>query len=139
MNSFDNFKIKLQQLANGDISNYPSIAEDFTKLGKFNEAILVMEIYEKLNRNKLLSYLTCGNFYNINLKDYKTAISYYEKYIELDNTKSVVYVILANLYLKLYGDKSREQQLQYLKIANKLCPKIDKYYQHWLSAAESFV
>lgn len=122
MSSQDNFEIKVHKLANSDINNYPSIAENFTKLGKINEAVMVMNLYEKLSSNKPLSYITCGNFYNIFLKDYKTAISYYEKYIELDNTKSVVYTILANLYLKLYGDKSREQQLKYLQIANELCP-----------------
>lgn len=54
--------------------------------------------------------------------DYKTAIEYYEKFIELDNSKSVVYTITADLYEKAYGDLSIKKQIEYYEKAFYLKP-----------------
>ena len=67
-----------------------------------------------------MSYITLANFYNLKLKDFKTAIKYYEKYVEIDKTKPVIYTILASLYAKAYGDESLEKQILYFEKANSL-------------------
>ena len=57
---------------------------------------------------------------------------YYEKYIEIDETKPVVYTILANLYSRLYGDESLKEQILYYEKAYSLKPT-DRLSLHGLA------
>jgi len=68
----------------------------------------------------------------LELKDYKTAIKYYEKYSRIDETKSVIYTILASLYSKLYGDLSLKDQIYYFTKAYNLKPQ-DRLSLHGLA------
>lgn len=84
------------------------------------------------NQNLLVEYITLANHYNLEKKDYKKAIEYYEKYVELDKTKAVVFNILANLYSKVYGDNSLKRQLECYEAANLVKPN-DRLILHGLA------
>lgn len=103
--------------------DYFFIAENWENLGKHNLSEKFLDLYSKYEENKPLMFITLGNFYNLTKKDYKTAIKYYEKYLHIDKTKSVVYSITANLYGKAFGDNTLETQIQYLLKAYRLNPQ----------------
>ncbi len=113
---------------------YYDIAQTLAELGKSEFAGFFIANYEKKETNKPLKYLSLANFYNLTLKDYKTAIKYYEKYLKIDETKAVVYTILASLYSKAYGDISLNDQIFYFEKAYKLKPK-DRLTLHGLAFA----
>ena len=117
-----------------DTQSYIDIAQVLTHLGKTEFSLYFLNCYEKKETNKPLKYLTLANFYNLELKDYKTAISYYEKYIKIDETKSVIYTILASLYSKVWGDISLNDQIFYFEKAYKLKPA-DRLILHGLAFA----
>ncbi len=102
---------------------YSEIAEILVKLEERDLALDFIKIYEVLEKNRPLCILTVANFYNIFLHEYKTAIKYYEKYLRIDETKSVVYTIVGSLYAKVYGDFSLKEQICYYEKAYKLNPK----------------
>jgi hypothetical protein len=101
---------------------YFNIANCAFHLGAIENAKTFLKIYEKKEQNIPLRLITLANFYNLELQDYKTAIKYYEKYLEIDKTKAVIYTILANLYKKEYGDLMLKEQIQYLEKAYNLKP-----------------
>ena len=103
--------------------SFNQMATVLSALGNNDLASEFIKLYELKETNKPLMLLTVGNFYNLQLKDYKNAIKYYEKYVEIDQTKSVVYTILASLYAKLYGDLSLKDQVAYFTKAYHLKPK----------------
>ncbi len=112
--------------------DYFSVAEIFENILQYKLADEFLTIYSRKEQNKPLLCLTLGNFYNLTRKDYKTAIKYYEKYLEIDETKSVIYTIVSNLYSKTFGDESLEQQINYLEKAYKLKPH-DRTILHGLA------
>ena len=114
------------------MDDYAFVGEHLAKLGYNDLAIEFMKLYEKFEQNKALMFITMANFYNLKLKNYKMAIKYYEKYLQLDATKSVIYVIVGNLYAKVYGDKSLEDQVFYFEKAYKLKPD-DRLILHGLA------
>lgn len=101
---------------------YSEIAEILAKSGERDLSLDFIRIYERRETNKLLGLLTIANFYNLSLQDYKTAIKYYEKYIRIDETKSVIYTIIGSLYAKVYGDFSLKDQIYYYERAYNLEP-----------------
>lgn len=117
MNRFLIVKSKL------DVKTYYNIAENLFFLGKTDVSKIFIELYKKVETNIPLKLLTIANFYNLYLKDYKTAIKYYEEYIKIEETKSVIFTTLAGLYKKLYGDESLSQQIYYYEKAHYLKPK----------------
>lgn len=104
-------------------STYYDTAEILADLGETQNAIEFLKLYETLETNKPLKLLSLGNFYNLQLKDYKLAIKFYEQYLKIDETKSVIYTILASLYAKEYGELSLKDQIYYLEKAYKLKPE----------------
>ena len=102
------------------LQDYPEIAVIISKLGDDDGALFFINEYSESEQNLPLKYITLANFYNFQIKDFKTAIIYYEKYLEIDKTKSVVYNILANLYQKVYGDEKLEEQIECYEKAFKL-------------------
>ena len=102
--------------------DYSTIAENLVKLNAKELAQNFMTIYASKEQNKVLMFLTLANFYNLQIGDYKKAIKYYEKYVEIDKTKSVIYSILGNLYSKVYGDSSISEQIFYFEKAYALNP-----------------
>jgi len=114
--------------------SYYDTAQCLTDSGFSECGLAFLEIYEKKETNKPLKYLALANFYNLQLKDYKSAINYYEKYIKIDETKAVVYTILASLYSKMYGDISLKDQIFYFEKAYKLKPD-DRLTLHGLAFA----
>ena len=60
------------------------------------------------------------------------AIKYYEQYLRIDETKAVVYTIVASLYAKEYGELSLKDQIYYFEKAYKLKPK-DRLVLHSLA------
>lgn len=111
--------------------DYSFIGESLAQLNSRKLALIFMGLYEKFEQNKPLMFISMANFYNLVLKDYKTAIKYYEKYLQVDKTKSVIYTIVANLYSKVYGDSSLDEQVFYFEKANKLKPN-DRLILHGL-------
>ncbi len=81
-----------------------------------------LNIYEIKENQKALLYIELGDFYKT-LNYYKKAIDCYEKFLEIDKTKSVVYNITADLYSKYNGDKSIERQIELYKSALNLQPE----------------
>lgn len=102
--------------------SYYEIAELLFDCEQLDVAIEFLRLYENKEKNKPLRFITLANCYNLRLKDYKRAIKYYEKYLQIDNTKSVVYTILASLYDKTFGDISLKDQLEYYMKAYNLKP-----------------
>lgn len=113
-------------------SSFCEIAEIFVGLGEFDLAIDFIKVYEAHETNKPLRFLSLANFYNLHLKDYKTAIKYYELYLKIDETKAVVYTIIASLYAKEYGELSLKDQIYYFEKAYKLKPT-DRLVLHSLA------
>ena len=104
-------------------STFYDIAEILTSLNQQQTAYEFLKLYETRETNKPLKLLTLGNFYNLQLKDYKSAIKYYEQYLKIDETKSVIYTILGSLYAKEYGELSLKDQIYYFEKAYKLKPQ----------------
>ena len=102
--------------------DYSTIAENLVKLDAKELAQNFMTIYASKEQNKVLMFLTLANFYNLQIGDYKKAIKYYEKYVEIDKTKAVIYSIIGNLYSKVYGDSSILEQIFYFEKAYALNP-----------------
>lgn len=101
-------------------TDYYTVAELLNYLNLTDLSFKFIELYKEKEQNKPLVFLTLANFYNMQVKDYKTAIKYYEKYLEIDKTKSVIYKITANLYSKVYGRESLQQQIDYYNCAYNL-------------------
>ncbi len=123
------FLIVKAELVAGDLS---ILAECVANFEQFDLALDFLNFYEEKESNLPLKLLTLGNFYNLKLKDYKKAIKYYEHYLKIDETKSVIYTILASLYAKAYGDLSLEDQVRYFEKAYKLKPN-DRLVLHGLA------
>jgi tetratricopeptide (TPR) repeat protein len=115
-----------------DATLFHNIAEIFVNIEQKNLAIEFIKLYENLEQNIPLKLITLGNFYNLMLKDYKSAISYYERYLKIDETKAVIYTILASLYAKEYGQISINDQIYYFEKAYKLKPT-DRLILHSLA------
>lgn len=103
-------------------ASYYDIAEIFSKLNDNKLAKEFLKLYEQYETNKPLKLLSLGNFYNLQLKEYKNAIKYYEQYLKIDETKAVIYTILAGLYAKEYGEFSLKDQVYYFEKAYRLKP-----------------
>lgn len=113
-------------------ASYHEIAEILTNLGQYELGLDFIKLYEQFETNKPLRLLTMANFYNLHMKDYRTAIKYYEQYLKIDETKAVVYTIVASLYAKEYGELSLKDQIYYFEKAYKLKPK-DRLVLHGLA------
>lgn len=122
------FLVVKAELVAGDLS---ILAECVANFEQFDLALDFLKFYEEKESNLPLKLLTLGNFYNLKLKDYKKAIKYYEHYLKIDETKSVIYTILASLYAKAYGDLSLDQ-VRYFEKAYKLKPN-DRLVLHGLA------
>ncbi len=109
-----------------------NIAECLFKLENLDLCNEFIHLYENSETNKPLMFLTLANFYNLQLKDYKKAIKYYENYVKIDKTKSVVYSILAGLYAKTYGELSLKDQIYYFEKVYNLKPN-DRLALHGLA------
>ncbi len=112
--------------------SYYDVAEIFSNLKQNNLAMEFISLYSQFETNKPLKLLSLGNFYNLQLKDYKRAIKFYEQYIRIDETKSVIYTILAGLYAKEYGELSLKDQIYYFEKAYHLCSD-DRLILHGLA------
>lgn len=123
------FLVVKAELVAGDLS---ILAECVANFEQFDLALDFLKFYEEKESNLPLKLLTLGNFYNLKLKDYKKAIKYYEHYLKIDETKSVIYTILASLYAKAYGDLSLKDQIRYFEKAYKLKPN-DRLVLHGLA------
>jgi len=91
-----------------------------------------LDFYYKTETNLPLKLLTIANFYNLRIKDYKSAIKYYEQYLKIEETKPVIFTTLGNLYKKAYGDESLNEQIYYYERAYKLKPN-DRLTLHSLA------
>lgn len=111
---------------------YYDIAENLFNLSAIEASETFAKIYQRTESNLPLKLLTLGNFYNLSLKDYKTAIKYYEQYLKIDASKAVIYTILGNLYKKAYGDDSLKEQIYYFEQAHELKPN-DRLALHCLA------
>ena len=66
-------------------ASYHEIAEILTNLGQYELGLDFIKLYEQFETNKPLRLLTMANFYNLHMKDYRTAIKYYEQYLKIDD------------------------------------------------------
>ncbi len=109
-----------------------SIAELTGQLNLKNIAIDFAQIYEQKENNLPLLYINLGSFYKNIKKNSKKSIKYYEEFIKIDKNKPVLYIILADLYAKEYGDYSLKEQIYYYKEAEKFKPS-DRLILHGLA------
>ena len=79
-------------------------------------------LYYKKEENKPLAFILLGDLYKNLIKDNKSAIKYYEKFLEINKTKASVYNIVADLYSKEYGDEKLEEQIRNYQKAFELNP-----------------
>ncbi len=112
--------------------SYYEMGEILANLGQLDLSLEFIKLYEKFETNKPLRILSLANFYNLHMKDYKSAIKYYEQYLKVDETKAVVYTIVASLYAKVYGEISLKDQIHYFERAYRLKPK-DRLVLHGLA------
>ena len=77
--------------------------------------------YSEKEKNKLLTYVELSDFYK-SIFDYKNAIKYYEKFLEIDKTKAVIYNITADLYAKEYPYTSLNRQIELYEQSYELQP-----------------
>lgn len=126
MQRFLMMKSKLQA------DSYYDIAEILSKMNENKLAMEFLRLYEQFETNTPLKLLSLGNFYNLQLKDYRHAIKFYEQYLKIDETKSVIYTILAGLYAKEYGEFSIKDQVYYFEKAYRLKPQ-DRLILHGLA------
>ena len=102
-------------------NDYYNIALCILAMGQKEFGYEILDIYEMNEPNQKICFLNIGNLYNYTLKNYLKAIDYYEKYVRLDDTRAIVYSILANLYKKQFGEFSNvEMQIKYLEKAYSL-------------------
>lgn len=80
-----------------------------------------LQLYENKEENKLLAYIELADIYKT-IKDYKSAINCYEKFLSKDPTKISVYTITADLYSKLNGSESLGKQTELYKKAYTIDP-----------------
>ena len=73
-------------------------------------------------QNKLLEYLELADYHKNN-KDYKSAIEYYEKFLDIDNSKVSVLTVTADLYSKYNGSESLKRQIELYEQAYKVQPQ----------------
>lgn len=118
--------------ATSDADIFYDISQIMNNLNQYDSAIEFIKLYEETETNLPLKLLTLANFFNLQLKDYKNAIKYYERYLKIDETKAAVYTILASLYAKEYGDLSLKDQIYYFEKAYHLRPH-DRLILHGLA------
>ena len=126
MNRFLIVKSKL------DAQSYYDIADILLNIKEIELSKIFLDYYMKSETNLPLKLLTVANFYNLNLKDYKSAIKYYEQYLNIEETKPVIFTTLGNLYKKAYGDESLKEQIYYFERAYQLKPN-DRLTLHSLA------
>ncbi len=126
MNRFLIVKSKL------DAQSYYYIADILLNINETELSKIFIDYYQKSETNLPLKLLTVANFYNLNLKDYKSAIKYYEQYLNIEETKPVIFTTLGNLYKKAYGDESLKEQIYYFERAYQLKPN-DRLTLHSLA------
>lgn len=80
------------------------------------------DIYEKKEPNKLIVFIELSDFFK-SVGDLKSAIKYYEKFLEIDKTKAVICNITADLYSKAYPYTSIKRQIELYEQSYKLDPK----------------
>lgn len=120
----------IKMISDSDI--FYDISQIMSDTEQYDSAIEFIKLYEETETNLPLKLLTLANFFNLQLKDYKNAIKYYERYLKIDETKSAVYTILASLYAKEYGDLSLKDQIYYFEKAFRLRPN-DRLILHGLA------
>lgn len=106
-----------------EAKDYLNFAKNIHKINPNNEKLIniFINLYQENEENKLLTYIELSDFYKT-IKDYKNAIKYYEKFLEIDKTKAVIYNITADLYSKAYPYTSLERQIELYKQSYKLQP-----------------
>ena len=102
--------------------DYINIAINLSKINYKDLADYFANLYDKKETNRPLAYLVLADLYKNLIKEYTKAITYYEKFIEINSTKASVYNILADLYSKAYADEKLEEQIKYYKKALELSP-----------------
>lgn len=112
--------------------SYYDIAEILFYTNQKSLSETFLEYYRQTETNIPLKLLSIANFYNMLLKDYKSAIKYYEQYIKIEETKPVIFTTLGSLYKKAYGDKSLKEQIYYFEKAHNLKPD-DRLSLHCLA------
>ena len=73
-------------------------------------------------QNKLLEYLELADYHKNN-KDYKSAIEYYEKFLDIDSSRVSVLTITADLYSKYNGSASLNRQIELYEQAYSIQPQ----------------
>jgi len=116
---------------------------DFYKMGyalsklkyyKLGEPLI--EVYKNLAPNKKVMYHAIANYYYCATDTQYKAIEYFEKYIEIDNTKANVFVSLGHLYGQIDDIVSKEKQLEAYKKAYSLKPDDGTVIKSLLTAYE---
>lgn len=82
------------------LTAYEPLAQQLCGLGKFNEALEVMNYGLKENPNEVSLYINNGNIY-YQMKDYKNSLLWFEKSLAIDPTNRAVQARVRNLRTQL--------------------------------------
>lgn len=100
------------------------------ELGQIEAGIEFLKKYEELAPDKIAAYGTVAEILGLKLKMYPEAISYLEKYIQINQKNALAYNTLGHFYSAYYNDEFLEKQLNCFLNANKLLPNDPMYIRN---------
>ena len=115
-----------------EAQSYYDIAEILLNIQNRDLSLEFLNYYREKETNLPLKIITTANFYNFQLKDYKSAIKYYEQYLNIEESKPVIFTTLGNSYKKAYQDDSLKEQIYYYEKGYQLKPN-DRLILHSLA------
>lgn len=119
--------LSLTQLNSGE---YLNLANCLIELGQQDAAIDFLKKYEESASNKVEAYGIIGEILGLKLKKYEQAISYLEKYVDLNKKNPLAYNTLGHFYSLFYYDKFLDKQLECFLKALALQPNNPLYMKN---------
>lgn len=117
-------------------TDFYKFAYVLAKFNKSEEAIALVDMYEKLSSNKRTTYHALANFYYSALDVPVKAIEYFEKLIEVDPSNALAYNSVGHLYSKINAPDVLEKQLFYFEKAYSLAPNDANFVKSLLTVYE---
>ncbi len=104
------------------LNTYKNVGLCMKAIKNYKIALTFFQLYEKDATDKYEAYINLGDIYYKGLDDMKTAITYYEKALELNPNEYSIWNMLGHLYSTYYRESHEEEQIKYLRGAYKLNP-----------------
>lgn len=108
---------------NPPVTIYKNIGLCFKAMERPTESLTFLEKYKEETPNNPEAYQYLGEIEYTAFGEFKKAIEYYEKALELGAKTFHVYSMLGHLYSTFYRDRYEDKQIEYLTKAYELEPK----------------